>query len=546
MGTNRARPWRRLVSLCASRRRLAALPPRPAWPLEGGAGPAYSPRMPEEVSDFEARVERGLKTAGLVAGPLLALAVYAANPGGHPPEARRLLAILTLTVAWWMTEALPLAATALLSTALSIATAVAPARQVLAPYADPVIFLFMGSFLLGEAFHVYGLDERVARGLLGLRVFARSPRGLLAGFGSASAAISSMLSNTATAALLTPVASGALAPVGGRAPSAPSRFESSVLLMVAYGASIGGLATLIGTPPNLLTVGMIERLGGVRVTFADWLGFGIPVAVTLLAVALLLLRVTLARGVVAGTGAVSAAAETVAEDHASDRRAGGRWTVAALLLALVLWTAPAVAGGIWGRGSAAARTLDAHLPEAGVALLCGSLLFVAPVRLRPRRFALAWDDAQRINWGVLMLFGGGLSLGSLAETTGLAKWAGEGVVRSGLADSPGGLLFVAIAAGLTLTEFASNTAAATLLVPVVIAAAKQAGFDPVAPALGCGMACSCAFVFPVSTPPNAIVFGTGRVPLTRMIRAGVLLDLASLVVLWVAVTLLRPFLPHAG
>ncbi len=500
--------------------------------------------MPEQVSDAEARVERILRTGGLVVGPLLAIAVYAVNPGGHPPEARRLLAILALTIVWWMTEALPLAATALLTTALTIATAVAPARQVLAPYADPVIFLFMGSFLLGEAFHVYGLDERVARFLLGLRVFARSPRGLLAGFGTASATISSMLSNTATAALLTPVATGTIRPLDGRGQSPPSRYESSVLLMVAYGASIGGLATIIGTPPNLLTAGMIERLAGVRVTFADWLVFGLPVAATLLAVALFLMRLTLARG--AEETAAGAPAALRGTDDGPERRAGGRWTIGALLLALVLWTAPAVAAGIWGRSSGAAKLLDAHLPEAGVALLCGSLLFVAPVRLRPRRFALTWDDAQGINWGVLMLFGGGLSLGSLAEATGLAKWAGEGVVSSGLATSPGGLLFVAIAAGLTLTEFASNTAAATLLVPVVIAAAKQAGFDPVAPALGCGMACSCAFMFPVSTPPNAIVFGTGRVPLTRMIRAGVLLDLACLVVLWFAVTLLRPLLPHAG
>ena len=498
--------------------------------------------MPERVSDVEARMEQRLRTVGLVAGPLLAVAVYALNPGGHPPEARRLLAILALTVAWWTTEALPLAATALVTTALSIATAVAPARQVLAPYADPVIFLFMGSFLLGEAFQVYGLDQRVARGLLGLRVFSRSPRGILAGFGTASATISSMLSNTATAALLTPVAAGAVAPRDGKAAGPPTRFESSVLLMVAYGASIGGLATLVGTPPNLLTAGMIERLAGTRVSFADWLVFGIPVSLTLLVVALLIMRVSLAR---AADGAAAAPAGP-AGDTDPERRRGARWTALALVLALVLWTAPAVAAGIWGRGSAEARALDAHLPEAGVALLCGSLLFVAPVRLRPRRFALTWDHAQGINWGVLMLFGGGLSLGSLAEATGLAKWAGEGVVRSGLATSPGGLLFVAIAAGLTLTEFASNTAAATLLVPVVIAAAKQAGFDPVAPAIGCGMACSCAFVFPVSTPPNAIVFGTGRVPLTRMIRAGVALDAACLVVLWVAVTLLRPFLPHAG
>jgi sodium-dependent dicarboxylate transporter 2/3/5 len=288
----------------------------------------------------------------------------------------------------------------------------------------------------------------------------------------------------------------------------------------------------------------------VRVTFADWLVFGLPISAAMLVVALLLMRVTLARGLEPAVRAGAAAPATVtaaaAPDEEAERRAGARWTVAALLLALMLWTAPAVAAAAWGRAHPLAKTLDAHLPEAGVALLCGALLFVVPTSWRRRRFALTWDDAQGINWGVLMLFGGGLSLGSLAETTGLAKWAGEGVVRSGLADSPGGLLFVAIAAGLTLTEVASNTAAATLLVPVVIAAAKQAGFDPVAPALGCGMACSCAFVFPVSTPPNAIVFGTGRVPLTRMIRAGVLLDLACLVTLWVAVTLLGPWLPRAG
>jgi sodium-dependent dicarboxylate transporter 2/3/5 len=319
-----------------------------------------------------------------------------------------------------------------------------------------------------------------------------------------------------------------------------------VLLMVAYGASIGGLATLIGTPPNLLTAGMIERLAGVRVTFSAWLVFGIPVSCALLVVALLLMRVTLARGLdaSAAAGATSLPPEADTAEREGERRAGTRWTIAALLLALALWTAPAIAGAVWGRAHELTRALDSHLPEAGVALLCGTLLFAAPVRWRQRRFALSWDHAQGINWGVLMLFGGGLSLGSLAEATGLARWAGEGVVRSGLASSPGGLLFVAIAAGLTLTEFASNTAAATLLLPVVIAAAKQAGFDPVAPALGCGLACSCAFVFPVSTPPNAIVFGTGRVPLTRMIRAGVLLDLACLFLLWAAVTLLQPWLPR--
>jgi sodium-dependent dicarboxylate transporter 2/3/5 len=496
-----------------------------------------------EGGEPESVFERKLRTVGFLAGPPLALLVYLMNPGGHPPEARRLLAIITLTIAWWMTEALPLPATALVSSALAIALGVAPIRQVLAPYADPVIYLFLGSFLLGEAFRKHGLDVRVARRLLSMRLFARSPQGLLAGFGVTSAAISSALSNTATAALLTPVAIGALDARGGRGGGPPRRFDSAVLLMVAYGASIGGLATIIGTPPNLLTAGFLERLGGVRVTFTGWLLFGVPLSIAMMLVAILLTRLTLRRGL----GETSTAGPAIVGGADKTRGDGGaRWTITAIALAFVLWTAPAVAGGLLGRDHAFARMLDRHFPEAGVALFCGTLLFVLPWRWRERRFVLGWNDAERINWGVLLLFGGGLTLGTLAEATGLAKWVGEGVVQSGLASSPGGLLFVSIAAALAVTEAASNTAAATLLIPIIIAAAREAGFDPVPPALGAGIACSCAFVFPVSTPPNAIVFGTGRVPLTRMIRAGVLLDLTSLFVLWAGIQLLGPLLPRAG
>jgi len=495
-------------------------------------------------AEREARLERGLKTAGFFAGPVLGILVYLWNPGTHPPEARRLLAVVALTVAWWMTEALPLPATALVASALAIAAGIAPARQVLAPYADPVIFLFMGSFLLAEAFRKHGLDVRVARSILSLRVFARSPRGLLAGFGVTSAAVSSILSNTATAALLAPVAIGAVDAREGRHEGRPRQFDSAVLLMIAYGASIGGMATLIGTPPNLLAAGFLERLAGVRVGFTEWLLFGVPLSLALLVVAVVLTGVVLGRGLGQAPTGGPTLADT--EKGGDDARAGVAWTIAAILLAFLLWTAPALASGLLGRSHPLALALDRHFPEAGVALLCGALLFAAPTRWRERRFVLAWEDAQRINWGVLLLFGGGLSLGTLAQATGLAKWAGEGVVRSGLASSPEGLLLVSIAAALVVTEFASNTAAATLIIPIVIAAAHEAAFDPVLPALGAGLACTCAFVFPVSTPPNAIVFGTGRVPMTRMIRSGLLLDLACLLVLWTGLLLLRPWLPRAG
>jgi sodium-dependent dicarboxylate transporter 2/3/5 len=231
---------------------------------------------------------------------------------------------------------------------------------------------------------------------------------------------------------------------------------------------------------------------------------------------------------------------------AREPRAGARFTILAFSLAFGLWLAPSLAQGMLGRDHPFAAALGRHFPEAGVALLAAGLLFVAPLSWRKRRFALTWNDGQRVNWGVLLLFGGGLSLGTLGESTGIAKWVGEGVVSAGLATSPEGFMLVSVVGAIVVSEFASNTAAATLLVPIVIAAAKQAGFDPVPPALAAGLAATCGFVFPVSTPPNAIVFGTGRVPLTRMIRAGALLDVACILVVWTGMLLLRPWLPRAG
>jgi sodium-dependent dicarboxylate transporter 2/3/5 len=497
-------------------------------------------------ADLEARLESGLKWAGLVAGPAVALGVFLVNPGDHPEEARRLLAILVLAIAWWITEAIPLPATALTASALAIATGVAPARQVLAPYADPVIFLFLGSFLLAEALGRYGLHVALASWLLGLPLFARTAAGRLSAFGTASAAISTVLSNTATAALMTPIALGAL---GEKPEGRPRRVDAGVLLMIAYGASIGGMATLIGTPPNLIVAGFLERLAGVRVTFTGWLVFGVPVAVVLLVVALALTRLVLGRGLEGEAPPLATAPPAEAApggEDAREKRAGARWTVAAFTLAFALWLAPSLAQGALGRDHPAAVALAKHFPEAGVALLCATLLFLAPVSVRKRRFALTWADGQRVNWGILVLFGGGLSLGTLGEATGIARWAGEGVVSSGLATSPEGFMLVCVIAAVTVSEFASNTASTTVLVPVVIAAAKQAGFDPVPPALATGLAATAGFVFPVSTPPNAIVFGTGRVPLTRMIRAGALLDVACVVVVWAGVLLLRPLLPRAG
>ena len=501
--------------------------------------------------------ERRMKTIGLVAGPLAALAVFLTNPGGHPQEGRRLLAILALTISYWVTEAIPLPATALLASALCIVLGVAPARAVLAPYADPVIFVFVGSFLLAEAFTRHGLDRRVAAKLMGRGRFARLPLGRMLGVGGASAIVSTCLSNTATAALMTPIAIGAVrddgVPAGRRAPA----WVSGVILMVAYGASIGGMATLIGTPPNLLVAGFLERLTGVHVGFVDWFLFAAPIALVMFAASTAWTHLVLGRAAGSPRPAV-APAPTAAADRApaagtdgptasradGASAAGARWTLAAFALAAALWTLPSLAAIALGPSSAIARMLEKHLPESGVAILCATLLFVAPINWRVRRFALSWEDGRRVNWGIILLFGGGLSLGTLADSTGVAAWVGAGLQEIGLARTPAGLLFCAVALTIVISEFASNTAAAALLVPMVIAAAEAAGFDPVRPALGVGLAATCGFIFPVSTPPNAIIFGTGLVPLRRMIRAGILLDLTALVVIWAGLLLLTPILPR--
>ena len=508
----------------------------------------------------EDRFERGMRTFGLLAGPLVALTIFLINPGDHPPEARSLLAILTLAIFFWSTEAIPLPATALLASALAILLGVAPAREVLAPYANPIIFLFVGTFLLAEAFRKFGLDRRFAARMLGRGPFARSRLGRILGVGAASGAISTCISNTASAALMTPIAIGACRDGGEGVSGAgkPQPWTRSVLLMIAYGASIGGIATLVGTPPNLLVAGFLEQLTGVRVGFVDWLLFGAPIALVLFVFSIV--WTTLSRGGLGRRvemqgapgpppGAPPAASDVAPAGPAGDesRRAvtiGARLTMAAFALAAVLWTLPSLTAMLLGPSAPLAVSLRQHFPEAGVALFCATLLFVAPVDWRRRRFALSWREGRQVNWGIILLFGGGLSLGTLAAETGVARWVGEGLKEFGLARSGPGLLFCAIALSIVVSEFASNTAATTLLVPMVIAAAEASGLDPIRPALGVGLAATCGFIFPVSTPPNAIVFGTGLVPLRYMIRTGILLDLTALFVVWGGLLILTPILPR--
>ncbi len=455
------------------------------------------------------------------------------------PEAVSLAVIIGAVVTLWITEALPLAVTALLGAVACVLAGVAPAREVFRPFADPLIFLFIGAFILAEGIRVHGLDRRLAYAVLSVPWVDGRPRRILAAVAVVCALTSAFISNTCTTAMMLTIVMGILAAIeaaaasSGRLP-APA-FGTGLLLCVAFASSIGGLATPIGTPPNLIGLGFIRSQLGVDVSFLGWCAIGVPLVGAMTTVIVLLLGALFPAGV--------SRLEGVAEHVAAERARLGRWstgqrsTAVAFAVTVVLWVFPGIVLVVAGPDHPLSVWLRARLPE-GVAALSGAiLLFLLPGdragSAGPRPRALSWDQA-RIDWGIVLLYGGGMALGSLAFSTGLAEALGVAItdwLPGGSWRAPALVAVGAVVAVLT-SEFTSNTASANMVVPVVIALGQAAGGEALPAALAATFAASLGFMMPVSTPCNAIVYGSGRVPLGAMMRAGVLLDLlgATLVV----------------
>ncbi|OGR46020.1 MAG: hypothetical protein A2X40_08115 [Elusimicrobia bacterium GWC2_65_9] len=439
-----------------------------------------------------------------LAGPLIGLAAHAFLGGADlAPEARRLAGILACTVWWWMTEAMPLPAAGLIASSFCVAFGVAPAKRAMASYGDPVIFLFIGSFWIAESMSAHGLDRRLAGHVLSWRWVNASPRRLLIGFGLLAALISMWVSNTATTAMLLPVVLGVLKDLPGSARD--PRLESRLLLMLSFAASVGGLGTPVGTPPNLIGIGMLRNLAGIDISFARWCALALPIT----AASLIFIGFVLSRGIPKPAGWSKLEAEL------RERRARlGPWSRGEINTALAFYVAVA----LW---------LGApRLPEGTSALLAAGLLFVLP--LSDGGPTLTWQRAARADWGTILLFGAGMSLGGLLFDTKLAETLGVWAVGLLGLRTPLGIAALASALALLVSELASNTASANVTVPVALALSKAAGVAPQFPALAATMAASFGFLLPVSTPPNALVYGTGRVPLREMMRYGLLLDIFGL------------------
>jgi sodium-dependent dicarboxylate transporter 2/3/5 len=464
-----------------------------------------------------------------VLGPILFVALLLLPaPEGLPAAGWRTAAVGVLMATWWLSEAVPLAVTALLPIVLFPLLGVATTDASTAPYANPVIFLFLGGFLVALALESTGLHRRAA--LFVLSLAGPTPSRLILGYMVITAVISMWVSNTATTVMMLPMALAILAlrtesgtTEGGEGGSdvhhnSNDHFAPALLLGIAYAATIGGLGTLIGTPPNALFAAYLRESHGIRVGFAEWMVVALPVVVIALPITWWLLTRVLHR--LDDTPIAGGAALIARERAAQGVMTRGEWFVGAVTTcAALLWMT---------------RPLFDHLvagvSDAGIAIAAAVVLFAVPVGIRPWRTVIQWHHATRLPWGVLLLFGGGLSLASAIQASGLAEWIGQGL--GGVMDWPLPVMLVMlVAVVIVLSEFASNTAITAAFLPIVASVAVVGGGSPVIPALAAAMAASGGFAFPVSTPPNAIVYGTGRITVPQMVRSGALLDLLFVVLL---------------
>lgn len=463
---------------------------------------------------------------------VLALTLTLPAPEGMAPEAWRAAGVGLLMASWWMTEALPIAATSLVPLALFPLVGVAPIQDAATPYANPIIFLFLGGFLLAKGLERWALHRRIA--LAVIAAVGTEPRRIVLGFMLAAALLSMGISNTATAVMMLPIALSVVNlarrdDVGSEAED--HTFALVLMLGVAYACSIGGLGTLIGTPTNAFLAAFVQETYGVEVSFAGWLVLGVPLVLLGLAVVYgLLTRVIFPvrlPGVPGGQAFIQQQREALGPISGPEVRValvfGGvsvLWMVRPLLQSVV----PGAS-------------------DAGLAMFGALALFALPASSKevPGARLLDWETARTLPWGILLLFGGGLSLAGAISSTGLATWIGEALsVFAGL--PTWALVGIVVAVIVVLTELTSNTATAAAFLPVLAALAATTGLAPSLLLVPATVAASCAFMLPVATPANAIAYGSGHVTIGEMVRAGLWLNLAFAVLVTLLAVLAVPTL----
>ncbi|PCI59386.1 MAG: anion transporter [Kordiimonadales bacterium] len=474
------------------------------------------------------------QNVGLFLGPVLfAIIMLLPAPEGMSPNAWKTVAVAIFLATWWSTEAIPIPATSLLPLVLLPVLGIADSKAASLPYGSPVIFLLLGGFIAAIGMQKWNLHRRIA-----LNILARvgdHPYALIGGFMAVSALLSMWISNTATTLMLVPIALTVATTILGEK-AAGHRFTIALLIGCAWAASIGGLGTPIGTPPNLFVRDFIETTTGREIAFHEWMAFGVPIVLTMVPLAwFVLTRLCFPFE----TRLVSGGSDVV---HKELRALGSMTTpekrVATVMLSMAfLWSFRQVLvdwEALTNLLPFVERVKDMHI-AIGAALA----MFLIPSGDKKNGAALLdWESAVKLPWGVILLFGGGLSLAAAIKSTGLAVYLGEGM--SALANIHMFLIVLAVVTLVTfLTEITSNTATTAAIVPVLGALATAADLDPVFLAVPAAMAASCAFMLPVATGPNAVIFSTGNIQVPQMVRAGLWLNvMGTLVVSGICYTLL--------
>ena len=455
------------------------------------------------------------KRVGFLAGlAAFVLTLLLPAPAGMPPEAWLVAGLVALMAAWWMTEAVPLTVTALLPFLILPLGGVMDANATASAYYSPTLFLILGGSFIALAIERTNLHCRLAVGILNTLGKGGGAMQLLLAFMLATAALSMLISNTSTALIMMPMALAVLAG-GGIAAGDRDGLSGALPIGIAFAASIGGLGTIVGSPTNAIAVALIDETIGVRIGFAQWMMFGVPIV---------LLGVPLAAAIVARVLRVGSHPFDVARARTAIATQG-EWSVPErrlvplVGLAFALWVAQPLLEPLLPEGA---------LTDGTIAVFVGLLLFVVPDGTgRP---LLTWPEADRAPWGVIMMFGGGLALAAGMTTSGLAAWLGQSLLP--LSALPLWVVALAVVALVVLiTEFASNVATASGIMPVVASLTVALGADPLLLALPAAMAASWGFMLPSGTGPNAIAWATGRVALPRMVAAGFALDVAGVVLI---------------
>jgi len=463
-----------------------------------------------------------MKKIGLFLAPIaFILLLLIPAPESMSPEAWKVIAIAVFMLIWWVTEAVPLAVTSLLPIILLPFVNVMPIKAAAAPYGSPIIFLFMGGFMIALAMERWHLHRRIA--LFIVKLTGTNANGIILGFMVATASLSMWISNTATTIMMLPIAVSVIQLLTTNTEAFPEKgirnFSLSMMLGIAYSANVGGTATIIGTPPNTVLAGFLEETYDTEIGFANWFIVGFPFMVVMLILMYFFIVKVLFPNRLGSFDQAQNLIETEYQKLGKVSRGEGL-TLMVFLITAILWILRSYINNL---------IPGLSLTDAGIAMLATVALFVTPVNFKDEIFLLEWKNTEKLPWGILLLFGGGLSLAGALAQTGLIDLIGEQFVND---SNIGFFVILALTAvALFLTEVMSNVALVAVLLPVLAGIAQGLGIEPMLLMAPVTLAASCAFMLPMSTPPNAIVFASGHITVANMVRAGFFLNLLAILLI---------------